>query len=269
MSAVKFKDDWICTYSECKNVNFAHRRQCNRCGRDRSLSAGDKTARFDNSEPSNSCKKKVGIEIGKFAAEKSKGLFSAEDWQCQCGNVNWARRNTCNLCNAPRFCENEKRTGYGGGYNDRGVVEYKKREDYDDEYDEFGRKKKRNSDSEFGDQLSLGSNLKPRDNSNSKFHRREETKLKKDSEKKEDGDDDDEGDSDADVSKYDLWNLSDDDDGKKLQPDTKATSHVNTVLKRPVQDGNRSSIRSLSDKRKELSRSRSRSPFSNVSFYRR
>ena len=30
--------------------------------------------------------------IGKQAAEKSKGLFSAEDWQCgKCGNINWAR----------------------------------------------------------------------------------------------------------------------------------------------------------------------------------
>jgi hypothetical protein len=39
----------------------------------------------------------MGVEIGKNAAEKSKGLFAAEDWQCsKCGNVNWARRGTCN-----------------------------------------------------------------------------------------------------------------------------------------------------------------------------
>ena len=38
-------------------------------------------------------KKKTGIEIGKNAAEKSGGLFSAEDWACtKCFNVNWARR---------------------------------------------------------------------------------------------------------------------------------------------------------------------------------
>ena len=68
--------------------------------------------------------KKQGIEIGSQAAEKSKvgeeirqdtfnagnffvqGLFSAEDWQCaKCGNVNWARRSTCNLCGAPKFTE--------------------------------------------------------------------------------------------------------------------------------------------------------------------
>jgi uncharacterized OB-fold protein len=50
--------------------------------------------------------------IGKEQAEKSKGLFSAEDWACsKCGNVNWARRNTCNMCNAPKHVEMTPRTG--------------------------------------------------------------------------------------------------------------------------------------------------------------
>lgn len=40
------------------------------------------------------------------------------------------------MCNAPKYGEVEERTGYGGGYNDRGVVEYKERADSDDEYDE-------------------------------------------------------------------------------------------------------------------------------------
>lgn len=40
------------------------------------------------------------------------------------------------MCNAPKFGEIEERTGYGGGYNDRGVVEYIKRDDSDSEYDE-------------------------------------------------------------------------------------------------------------------------------------
>ncbi|KAJ9597751.1 hypothetical protein L9F63_011359, partial [Diploptera punctata] len=82
-------------------------------------------------------KKKLGQEIGKAAAEKSRGLFSADDWQCnKCGNVNWARRQSCNMCNAPKYGEVEERTGYGGGYNDRGVVEYIERQESDDEYDE-------------------------------------------------------------------------------------------------------------------------------------
>lgn len=75
---------------------------------------------------------------------KKKFYCSADDWQCsKCGNVNWARRQQCNMCNAPKFGEIEERTGYGGGYNDRGVVEYKERREEDDEYDEFGRRKKK------------------------------------------------------------------------------------------------------------------------------
>lgn len=51
---------------------------------------------------------------GKVIAEKSHGLFSPDDWQCnKCGNVNWARRSQCNMCNAPKFGEVEERTGLG------------------------------------------------------------------------------------------------------------------------------------------------------------
>ena len=30
---------------------------------------------------------------------------------CSCGNVNWARRMTCNMCNTPKYGKQEQRTG--------------------------------------------------------------------------------------------------------------------------------------------------------------
>lgn len=43
--------------------------------------------------------------------------------------------------------------GYGGGYNERGTVEYKERVESDDEFDEFGRIKKKFRKSDVRDFL--------------------------------------------------------------------------------------------------------------------
>ncbi|XP_050312062.1 zinc finger Ran-binding domain-containing protein 2 [Anthonomus grandis grandis] len=187
--------DWTC--DECGNLNFARRTSCNRCQQGKApLSSSSSSAQ----------KRKLGTEIGKAAAEKSRGLFSADDWQCnKCGNVNWARRQQCNVCNAPKFGEVEERTGFGGGYNDRGTVEYKDRQESDDEYDEFGRRKKKRSQRHNSNSNSGDDDVIRRDRSPIKRAEEEE-------EEEEEEEDEEEDDDDGDLSKYDLTDWGDNDD---------------------------------------------------------
>ncbi|XP_058460700.1 zinc finger Ran-binding domain-containing protein 2 isoform X2 [Malaya genurostris] len=231
--------DWMCPDSECKNFNFARRNHCNRCNRGRPTELCNSSSNIGTESHNSGGKKKVGIEIGKVAAEKSRGLFSAEDWQCsKCANVNWARRHTCNLCNAPRFCEVEERTGYGGGYNDRGIVEYKNRKESDDEYDEFGRRKKRHLGGESG-------------NVNADVVSQKLLKKSFISNNRDEGDDDEEEDEDdnGDLSKYDLW-------GSDIEGDEPAIRTQKIITKRSYSSSSRSSS--------SYSRSRSTTPSSFV-----
>nr|XP_016850356.1 PREDICTED: zinc finger Ran-binding domain-containing protein 2 isoform X1 [Anolis carolinensis] len=227
--------DWICPDKKCGNVNFARRTSCNRCGREKTTEA--------------KMMKAGGTEIGKTLAEKSRGLFSANDWQCKtCGNVNWARRSECNMCNTPKYAKLEERTGYGGGFNERENVEYIEREESDGEYDEFGRKKKKYR----GKPVGPASILKEVEDKESEGEEEED----------EDGDlskyklDEDEDEEDADLSKYNLDASEEEDSSKKK----KTTARRSRSKSRSSHS--RSSSRSSSH---SSSRSRSRSRSSSSS----
>jgi len=199
--------DWICEDENCQNINFARRTNCNLCGKEKPIDS-----RLKDKESADK-KRKLGHEIGKAAADKSKGLFSADDWQCgRCGNVNWARRSTCNMCSAPKFGDNEERTGLGGGYNEREDVEYIARPDSDDEWDDFGRKKKkRRSDHTSRDESSNDS--KHNSQNNSSKHKDNDS-----SDKSDESDEEEEDEEEGDVSKYKLESDEDEeeDDDKDL-----------------------------------------------------
>ena len=47
------------------------------------------------------------------------------------------------VCNAPKVGDVEERTGLGGGFDERGEVEYNRHDSDNEEYDDFGRKKKK------------------------------------------------------------------------------------------------------------------------------
>ncbi|CAH8576998.1 unnamed protein product [Schistosoma guineensis] len=224
------KEDWVCSDPKCKNVNFAKRDKCNRCDKPRKFVASGN----------------AGLEVGKQLAEKSKGLFSPDDWICKtCGNINWARRSTCNVCNGSKVDIQGERTGYGGGFMERDeVVEYRERRDSDDEFDEFGRKKKsfRKNQSEQSsnhDSSNLGNN------SVTRVHDKDD-EDENGNNKGDDSEDEDSGD-DADLSKYDIWGAGNNDSDDELSNQRKPASSQEAAKNKSRSHSHSSSSDSDSD----------------------
>ncbi|XP_048228929.1 transcription initiation factor TFIID subunit 15 isoform X1 [Ricinus communis] len=143
--------DWLCpNTSSCSNVNFAFRGVCNRCGSARPSGASGGSAGAGRGRG------RGGQNSGGLgrAATGSTGLFGPNDWPCpMCGNINWAKRTKCNICNTNKPGHNEGgvRGGRGGGYkelDEEEIEETRRRrkeaeEDDGELYDEFGNLKKK------------------------------------------------------------------------------------------------------------------------------
>ncbi|KAI4372960.1 hypothetical protein MLD38_011138 [Melastoma candidum] len=149
--AWKQEGDWFCPNTSCSNVNFAFRGVCNRCGsaRPSGPSGGSGTGGRGKGHAANNESGGLGR-----AATGSTGLFGPNDWSCpMCGNINWAKRTKCNICNTnkPGHHEGGVRGGRGGGYkelDEEELEETKRRrkeaeEDDGEMYDEFGNLKKK------------------------------------------------------------------------------------------------------------------------------
>ncbi|XP_062199022.1 transcription initiation factor TFIID subunit 15-like isoform X2 [Phragmites australis] len=144
--------DWMCPNTSCGNVNFAFRGVCNRCGAARPSGVGG-TGGGGRGRGRGSTDARGSSRAGAAAVGGPPGLFGPNDWSCpMCGNINWAKRMKCNICNTSKPGTNEGgvRGGRGGGYkelDEEELEEVKRRrkeaEDDGEIYDEFGNLKKK------------------------------------------------------------------------------------------------------------------------------
>ncbi|XAR53208.1 hypothetical protein NMG60_11021664 [Bertholletia excelsa] len=143
--------DWLCPNTSCSNVNFAFRGVCNRCGSARPAGGSGCGAGAGGRG-----KGRGSLESGGHGRSIGgpTGLFGPNDWPCpMCGNINWAKRTKCNICNTNKPGHNEGgvRGGRGGGYkelDEEEIEETRRRrreaeEDDGEMYDEFGNLKKK------------------------------------------------------------------------------------------------------------------------------
>ncbi|GAB2285032.1 TATA-binding protein-associated factor 2N [Dionaea muscipula] len=151
-AAFQQEGDWLCPNTSCGNVNFAFRGVCNRCGSSRPVGAsGGAGGAGRGKGRGGSDAAGLAHSIGLAGPT---GLFGPNDWPCpMCGNINWAKRAKCNICNTnkPGLSHGGVRGGRAGGYKelDEDELEETKRrrreaeEDDGEMYDEFGNLKKK------------------------------------------------------------------------------------------------------------------------------
>ena len=141
------------------------------------------------------------------------------------------------MCNGPQFTVEEERTGLGGGFDERGTVEYKTppRVESDDEFDDLGRRKLKRKLPYKKPMIAQSVPDPPSE--------------PEEEEEEEEEDDDDDGD----LSKYDLW--GDPDEDKK---DAKEDSKPSNGSKAKEESSKVSESKRSRSKSKKRSRSRSK-----------
>ena len=158
-------------------------------------------------------------------------------------------RSTCNVCNGPQFTVEEERTGLGGGFDERGTVEYKTppRESSDDEFDDLGRRKKKYKMPYKKPMIAQSVPDPP-------------------SEPEEEDEEEEDDDDDGDLSKYDLWGDPDEDkkDGKEDSKPSNGNKAKEESSKVSEEKRTRSRSKDTSKKRSRRSRS---SRFTMIGFY--
>jgi len=140
------KGDWQC--GTCGNWNWARRNACNKCqspweASNEASTTLSATRDAGKEEAAKSLRRKqllaqaapsdgsvVPVYCGNMAKPTHYQMKShlpgpavpptidpsVGDWQCTCGNWNWAKRTECNMCKAAKPLAGQKRTGAAGGF---------------------------------------------------------------------------------------------------------------------------------------------------------